>query len=343
MAIDSSIKGRARGGLTRSANMTPEQRSEAAKKAAQARKDKSILPKATHFGSIKIGEVELPCAVLPDGKRVLSQRGVMNAFGRKHGGKDYKAVEESETEGGGKLPIYLSPKSLKPFIQAELEAVVSQPIKYIDPISNTVAFGLDATFLPQLCDVWLKARDAGKLTQVQESSAIRADMLMRGLAHVGIIALVDEATGYQKERAKDALVQILEKFVAKELQPWVKAFPSDYYEELFRIYKLPYPPEGNKSWRPGFIGSITNDVVYSRLAPELLPELKKAASKAERKAKLHQWLTNDIGHPKLREHLASIVTLLKLSASPKDFQLFVDRIHPRFGETYQMDFESKAD
>jgi ATP-dependent DNA ligase len=42
-----------------------------------------------------------------------------------------------------------------------------------------------------------------------------------------ISALVDEATGYQKERAADALARILEAFIAKELQPWIKTmFPQ---------------------------------------------------------------------------------------------------------------------
>src|SRR5690606_29056484 len=103
--------------------------------------------------------------------------------------------------------------------------------------------------------------------------------------------------------------------------------------QLFRLYGLQYPPVGNKSWRPSFFGKITNEVVYNRLAPELLPELKKAASKAERKSRLHQWLTQDIGHPKLREHLASLVTIQKLSKSPQEFMQNVNLIHPRYGDT----------
>ncbi len=338
MAIDPSIKGRARGGLTRSANMTPEQRSDAAKKAAHARKAISFLPKATHTGTLKLGEVEIPCAVLENGTRIFSESGITDALLGGRSGASSRLRKQAQ-EAGALLPVFIAPGQLKPFISNELMDGALKPINYV--MNGKIATGFEAHALPAACEIWLNARQAGALQKQQLDKAMKAEILMRGLARVGVIALVDEATGYQKERAKDALAQILEKFVAKELQAWVKAFPSDYYEELFRLYKLPYPPEGNKSWRPGFIGRITNDVVYSRLAPELLPELKKAASKAEKKAKLHQWLTNDIGHPKLREHLASIVTLLKLSANPKDFQLFVDRIHPRFGETYQMDFESK--
>ena len=121
--------------------------------------------------------------------------------------------------------------------------------------------------------------------------------------------------------------------MAKEIQPYVKTFPEDYYAELFRLYNLPYPPTGNKSWRPQFFGGITNEVVYARLAPSLIPELKKIASKAQRKAKLHQALTEEIGHPRLREHLASIVAIEKLSKTPKEFIENVNKVHVRFNQT----------
>jgi hypothetical protein len=40
---------------------------------------------------------------------------------------------------------------------------------------------------------------------------------------------LDEATGYQRDRARDALEKILEEFIAKELRPWVPTFPDAYY------------------------------------------------------------------------------------------------------------------
>jgi sulfite reductase alpha subunit-like flavoprotein len=107
-----------------------------------------------------------------------------------------------------------------------------------------------------------------------------------------------------------------------------------------RLYKLPYPPAGNPQWRPGFLRRITNNVVYDRLAPRLLPELKKMASKQERKTRLHQHLTQDVGHPKLLSHMGSIVTLLKLSKTPEQFYSLVDQLHPRFNTTGQLDFDS---
>ena len=125
---------------------------------------------------------------------------------------------------------------------------LQNPVRFRVPVTGTLANGYEATMLADLCDVILAARVAGMLQRQQEHIAAQAEILVRGFARVGIIALVDEATGYQRDRAKDALAKILEAFVAKELQPYLKTFPADYYEHLFRIYNLPYPPTGNKSW-----------------------------------------------------------------------------------------------
>lgn len=314
--------------------MTADQRSDLARKAATTKHDANKLPKATHLGAIKIGEVEIPCAVLENGTRVFSESGVTGAILGGRSGASKKLKKQAE-DAGALLPVFVAPGQLKPFISNELMDGPFKPISY--NLNGKISVGFDAQVLPSACEVWLNARQAGALQKQQLDKAQKAEVLMRGLARVGVIALVDEATGYQKDRAKNALAEILEKFVAKELQPWVKTFPAEYYENLFRLYEIPFPPE-KPQWRPSFFGHITNNVVYDRLAPELLPELKRMATKAERKARLHQCLTADIGHPKLREHLASITTLLKISKSPDEFKNLVDQVHPKFGETYSIEF-----
>lgn len=169
--------------------------------------------------------------------------------------------------------------------------------------------------------------------------ALQADIIMRGLAEVGIIALVDEATGYQWDRRSDALSQILEAFIAKELQPWVKTFPDEFYEQLFRLRGLEFPRDSVK--RPQYFGHLTNDIVYKRLAPAVLDELKKSTPKTPKgrlKDRLHSRLTPDLGHPKLREYMSSVVTAMKLSNDYEDFRNKLDMLHPRFNETMIFDF-----
>jgi hypothetical protein len=148
----------------------------------------------------------------------------------------------------------------------------------------------------------------------------------------------DKETHASTSRTKHAIPKPLAAFIANELRPWSTTFPAEFYEELFRLYRLPCPPAGKKSCRPGFFGHITNDVIYSRIAPDLLPELKKAATRSERKARLHQWLTQESGYLKLREHLASIIAILKLSSTPESFKANVNFVHPRKGDTLPLDF-----
>lgn len=309
--------GRARGGKAKNEKMTIEERKAMSEKMLAAKQKKSMLPKALFEGELKIGDVVLDVAVLDSNQRVITQRAVFTALGR-------------PSRGNARLPgtpVFIDAKNLQPYIDEELRKVINK-IQYVN-LQGGIQDGYDATILPQVCDLYLKAREAGVIIkQNQLETAKKAEILVRALAKVGILALVDEATGYQDVRARNELAKILEAFVAKELQPWVRTFPVDYYKELCRLYGLPFPPIQDNRF-PQFFGHITNNAIYDRLAPSLLPELKKAANKEGRKVRLHQFLTNEIGHPKLREHLASIVTILKLSKDKEDFYRKLDEIHPK--------------
>ena len=333
-----SLVGRARGGKARAKSLPAARRSEIAKQGAEAKKHLSTLPKATHGSSdhpLKIGDIEIPAYVLDNETRVLSLRGLTAGIGISIGG-------DPRGSGEARIVTFLRALEKKGLDVKDLTARLKSPIEFQPLGGGRSAYGYDATILADICDSVLNARKQGLLTDSQARIADHCEILVRGFARVGIIALVDEVTGFQRDRDKANLAKILEAFVAKEIQPYVKTFPSEYYEELFRLYSLPYPPVGNKSWRPQFFGGITNEVVYARLAPSWIPELKKIASKAQRKARLHQALTQDIGHPRLREHLASIVAIQKLSQTPKDFFENVNKVHARFNQTLPLFDEREA-
>lgn len=319
--------------MARSESLSPEKRSEIARIAAANRWNKD-LPAAIYMGEIEVGDAHLACAVLENGVRVLTQSDMMRALGRSR-----QAKGRGFYDADANLPAFLTAKNLKPFIPDELYVTSSQ-IEFRLP-SGQKAFGYRAEMLPQVCEVYLKARDAGELARNQHHIARQADILMRGLATVGIVALVDEATGYQRDRAADALARILEQFIAKELQPWVQTFPDVFYEQLFRLRGLDFPKETVK--RPQYFGHLTNDIIYDRLAPGLKEELRNSTPKlpsGRRKHHMHRKLTPEMGHPKLREHLASVTTIMKLSNSYSEFKRNLDKIHPRYGSTLEMDFGS---
>lgn len=173
----------------------------------------------------------MQCAVLNTGKRVISQTTLLGAIGRK--GNPRRRVVEDENVPYT-LPPFLAQKNLIPFITEELRDATT-PILYMETVPQRIrTFGFDAKVVPLICDLYLNARDAGALWKNQQNIVRMCDQLMRGLARVGIVALVDEATGYQEDRAKDELYAILEAYIAPELMPWTRKFPN----ELARVIRL---------------------------------------------------------------------------------------------------------
>ena len=329
------VKGRAKGGIARAKNLTAAERKAIAKRGAAMRWDTANLTRAicsSENTPLIIADISLDAYVLEDGIRVLSQSGFLKALGR------HKRATHQNTE----VPPMLRGSGLEPFLTPELIRR-SQPISFSTPYGLR-ANGFRAELLPEVCEIYLKARDAGTLSHNQIKVAKKADILMRGLATVGIIALVDEATGYQELRAKNALAQILERFIAKELQQWVKTFPDDFYRQLFRLRGLHYPNDTIR--RPQYFGILTNNLVYERLAPGVLDELKRVTVRDDKDRPKHRYfqrLTSNIGYPKLREHLGSIVSIMKLSNGWGDFTQKINSIHPRYNSQLPLILQYNAD
>ncbi len=320
----------AEGGRARAMALSKAERSRIAKEAAEARWH-SDVPQAVNQGELKISDVVIPCAVIEEvpgdsttAIRVLTQRGVLVALGR------HKNPTKGQTSIDDK-PAFLAANNLNRFIPEELKRSWT-PLKFrmrgvAGGYQGNIAFGYRAEIIPQVCRVFLDADAEGELLPSQKHIAFRARMLLSGLGTVGIFALVDEATGYQDDRARDALAKILEQFVAKELRRWVKTFPLDYFRELCRLRHVTF---SDNMQLPQYFGHLTNDIVYSRLAPGVLAEIKKKnpSVNGRRKDRNHQWLTDSMGHPKLLGLLGSVVTLMKINAEYEPFHEMLDKIHP---------------
>jgi len=314
------------GGKARAESLTEEQRKEIA---SQGGKALWSIPKATHEGDIRLNEmVSIPCAVLEDGTRLITQRGIYQALGRYKNPNKKGAIAER--------PGFLGAQNITPFISNEL-ARSWEPIKFRTTksggLGGNVALGYKAEILPMVCHVFEDAERAGALRPNQKHIADAARVISRSFSKLGIIALVDEATGYQYDRARDALARILEKFIAKELQPWTKTFPMEFYQNIFRLRGWPFDPNSVK--RPQVIAAYTKDFVYKRLAPGVYEELleKNPVIDGRRKHKLFQWLTGEIGHPKLRSHLDGLLALMRISDSWPQFKIFLNRAYPKYERT----------
>lgn len=322
MDQEDEATGKAKGGFARAAALSGDERKGIAQRAAAARWNKD-MPHATHTGTLKIMDFEIDCANLNDGRRVLSQRSVNRALGRTHGGAEFK----KRSEGGGELPVFLVGKALQPFISEELRAVVSKPVLYDvqGGPALPLAHGIEASALTMVCQVWIKAYEAGALRPNQYPTAIRAKALYEGLANVGITALIDAATGYERERPKDELRLILEAYISKELLPWTERFPEEFYKEMFRLKKWPfssvdYPRKGPQG--PRYAGKLTNELIYDQLPPgirEGLERLNPKTEKGYRKYKNHQFLSGDIGNPHLEKQVAVVTALMRGASNWNQF------------------------
>ena len=293
------------------------------KKPRKAKKSDTSTPqhiKAVCEGILKIGNKEIPCAVLENGERVLSQRQTLETLGR----SSMRGGTPSRAHG---VMSILSAQGLQPYISEEIKAEADNIIDYQPPTGGR-AYGFPARILPMICEVYLNAKEAGALASNQEAIARRCLALQNGLARVGITALIDEATGYENLRAKNALAEILETYLAKESQKWHLTFPLDFYKEIYRLRGWPWEELkiGIKPRTPSVVGHFTDNFVYKRLAPGVLEELRKR--NPERTVRHHQWFDPQTGHPKLIAHISGVIATMKLSDSWEECERNMDRVYP---------------
>ena len=201
-------------------------------------------------GEIKLDGLVIPCYILEDGTRVLSGSAMQDVL---------KLQEDSPTKSGTRLARYLSQKSLNPFIYKDKEDGHFDPIICYD--GSMKINGYEAGILIDICEGFLDARNNINLSVRQEIIAKQCEILVRAFAKVGIIALIDEATGYQYDRERDALQVVLQAYISEGLQKWQRTFPDIFYYEIFRLQKWDYTVSGIKK-RPGVIGRWTTELVY---------------------------------------------------------------------------------
>lgn len=324
--------GRAKGGIATAKILTAAQRSERAKKGAAARWTANNL-KAERSSNLLIGDLKIPCYILNNKARVLSGRGIMKLLGF------------NSKASGSTLRNMLKNNVLTEFAAAETIDILENPISFLRPGAGGSAadtYAYEATVLVDICKAILEAKRRGKLeTDVHINMAFQAEIIISAVAKLGIIALIDEATGFQEERPQDALQAYLEQIISKELAAWVKKFPDEFYENIYKLRGWTWT--GMSKNRYSVVALYTNDLVYQRLAPSLLPELEKKSPKNEkgyRKNKLHQWLTADIGNPLLAQHLHSIIMFQRLAIKSgygwNRFVKMLDQVLPKKGSNLEL-------
>lgn len=256
------------------------------------------LPFAKWRGQIDLGGNYLDCYVLSNGFRVLSS------------GSTTKAIANVDR---GSLQDYIGQKALNPFI--DKEKILQETIRFSIPGTQWIAMGITTEHFELICRGYVQALYQGiSLTTRQQEIAIRCAVLTAGLTRTGIDALVDEATGYQYERAEDALQLKLRAFIAEELRAWEKTFPDELWEEFGRITNW----QGSLHNRPKWWGKLVIELIYDTFDPDVADYLKN--NKPPAGAKWHQQLTENYGVRQLVSRCFEIIGVAKTCETIKELR-----------------------
>jgi len=310
-----SSLGASKGGNARANKLTPAERSQIARDAIRTRWAKegkispeppvgrrSDLPHSMFRGLLNIGDVQFESHVLSDGKRVLTQGEVVKVL---TGGADTSNLRRYLE----RLPTFSE------------DMIVGRAVQFRVPGIPTVATGYEAEMLVEICDLYLAARDAGTLKQSQRKLAAMAEVIVRACAKVGIIALVDEATGYQKVRAKQALQLKLQAFIADEMGEWARMFPTEFWVELARLEGIKYSPR----YRPLRWGKYVMAFVYDAVDPDVGRELRRINPDPKFGQNHHQWLQK-LGRERVNNQIQQVIAVMKLCNDMSDFKMKFARV-----------------
>lgn len=259
---------------------------------------------------LKLGENTIECYVLQDRRRVLMAADVQRVIGLADGG--------SMVAGTTRLSLFASGERVSKFLSPEARSAFAEPIRIKKP-NGTEVLALEAELFPELCQAVVEAARYGVLQEQQLFIAHQCEVILSSLQRIGIIALVDEATGFQKYRQEDELQKILEAYVLAEHRPWIRTVPSDFFKGLFRVFGWKYV---NSTKGPRYAGKLVRLLIYKNLPKPVLPkldEMNPANANWQRKHRHHQLLTDSIGLEHFKSQLVGVMALLRASSNKDEF------------------------
>lgn len=323
--MEEEIKGKAKGGHARAEKLSPNERRQIARNAAIARwsaTDRDGIPVAEYEGILElVPGVILECYVWKEKgkpKRAFFKKGLARNLGMKSG-------------GGNVFMRTMNRKGLGSEIPAELRQKLDNPLilqtKKGDPIHT-----YDHTVMIDVCKAIWEAAKHGKLHPSQGFLVKHAEMIIIASAKVGLAALIDEATGYIKDKRKEEYIELYKEFILEQAKQYAKEFPEQFYDVIYKIYNLRRNPIAKN--HPQFFAGVTNKYIYGPLANsngailEILREKNPIIYRSGgRKYNLFQFLS-EIGAPALTAQIWQFIGIGNASKSKESFDKAFKRAFP---------------
>jgi len=276
------------------------------------------IARAQFSGTLEVGDSSLPCYVLEDGRRVFSTRGMLEGLG---------FASNANPNG------VFNSKALMPYMLAHNSPYDSGNVIEFITDAGLRAKGYDVEKFMDTCHAISEALDSGKLTGRNEIAGLQANAIIRASSKIGIIALVDEATGYQYVRAEDALQFKLKVYLAEEMRSWEKTFPDELWIEFARLTQWDGQPKRN---RPRYWGYLVMDLIYRYLDPDIAQYIKDHKPKPRKGQNYHQWFNADTGMKRLVEHINRVIGMAQGCDTMDELK---KKMHNRYGGVpIQLDF-----
>jgi hypothetical protein len=284
----------------RQAREAARSRWEAVRKAAIELKDPKRIPEALCEGLLEIGTVQIECYVLDSMKRVIHKRGMAKALGMKSG-------------GGNVFMRAMQRKGLGSEISEDLRFKLDNPLLF-KTLTLDLGHGYDATVLIDICQAIIDASKANKLGPGQERLAVQAEIIIRASAKLGIVALVDDATGFIADKRRAQYKELFREFIREEIKLYDEPqFPDQLFDVIYRIYGLPRKAEAKNS-HPQFFGRFIRKYIYEPIANsngailEMLDEKNPVVYvNGGRRYKLYNFLSEVVGMPALKAQLWQVI------------------------------------
>lgn len=211
--------------------------------------------------NLEIGDLGLECYVAVNSKgetvRLIARSDIQKLF-------------FLDPRRGTALEEFFRKKIFSPFISDNVLGKIKKPLYGQRNRGGQKTALIDAEILPDLCIALTKFnREKSResplyITKEKEDLAIKqAQIILESIAKIGIVSLVDEVTGYQKQ--KDEYQLMVKRYIADALRDWLILFPESFYKQIYRLYNWNWKGyKVTKKNHPQCVAYVTNDL-YKRL------------------------------------------------------------------------------
>lgn len=273
-------------------------------------------PKVISSGVLEIFN-DLPCYVLDDGQRVFRLSNLTKALRDKEHGKFGNYLASSN------IVKYL-PNRLRPLTDENHDRIPQGVVEF--KFNDKIEKGYNSEDFMDVCSAFVTANLNGeKLSEAQQEIVKNANKFILSTAKIGVVALIDEATGYQNIRhSKELQLKIQYFLIDKDsnAREWEKTFPDELWYEFGRLTNW----KGNIKKRPKYWGKYVNELIYNLLDKDIAQYLREnKPPKYNGHKKYFQWLNEKYGLKELTQHIWQIIGMAKTCENMNELKILASQ------------------